>query len=488
MPETRPRLVPALVFAALCTAIVSSLGMLLVPSIATEFDVTVSTAQWMLTINLLVGAIATPVMGRLSDGPHKKRLLLVSLAIVLGGSVVAALAPNFTVFLIGRALQGLTYGIVSVTIAMARRYVDPARVQSSISTLSVTVASGIGIGYPLTGIISGRTSYHWAFWFAALFVLSAIVVVVKVMPDGPDELAPRVPFDFVGATLLGLGLGALLLGISEGENWGWASAATIGCLVAAAALFAVWAWVELRSSHPLINLRVFRAGDVLLANGTAIGLGAAMYVALSVGSLVAQAPEATGYGMAMPVVWAGFVMFPLSVGSLTANRVVRRAARRIRLATLLPVGAAMISAASIMLWVTHTDLWLLLLGMLILGLGMGTAYAAMPALIARSVAVEELGSSVSFNQVLRTVGSSFGTALSGAILAANTAPNGHSTDAGITGAFALGAIVCLLVMVALLAHALVHRGGTSHSQGARHAQCVGDGLGAGRGEADGAGQ
>jgi predicted MFS family arabinose efflux permease len=112
---------PALIYGALSTAIVSSLGMMLVPTISREMDVPLSTAQWMLTVNLLVGAIATPIMGRLSDGAHKKPLLLWSLLIILVGSIVAAVAPNFTIFLIGRALQGLTYGIVPVTIALARR-------------------------------------------------------------------------------------------------------------------------------------------------------------------------------------------------------------------------------------------------------------------------------------------------------------------------------------------------------------------------------
>lgn len=102
MPRTtamaRPQLVPALIYAALSTAIVSSLGMLLVPSIAAGFQVPVSTAQWMLSINLLVGAIATPVMGRLSDGPHKKRLLVFSLVIIFIGSVLAAAAPNFRLY------------------------------------------------------------------------------------------------------------------------------------------------------------------------------------------------------------------------------------------------------------------------------------------------------------------------------------------------------------------------------------------------------
>lgn len=461
MPRTtamaRPQLVPALIYAALSTAIVSSLGMLLVPSIAAGFQVPVSTAQWMLTINLLVGAIATPVMGRLSDGPHKKRLLVFSLVIIFIGSVLAAAAPNFTVFLIGRALQGLTYGIVPVTIALARRYLEPAKVQSSISSLSVTVSTGIGIGYPLTGIIAGLIDFRFAFWFAALFVISAIFVVVRVVPKGPDEMAGRMPFDYSGTALLSLGLGTLLLGVSEGPNWGWGSPAALGTISAAVILLALWAKTALRTQHPLINLRVLRNGEVLLANLTAVGLGAALYIGLSISSLIAQTPASTGYGIALPVFWAGFVMFPLSVGSFTANRIVRRLSNRISLTALLPIGAGVVAASGTMLWFAHTQLWEILLGMLLFGLGMGASYAAMPALIARSVATEELGSSVSFNQVLRTVGSSFGTAIAGAVLAANMGTDMHSTDTGITLTLAIGAILCLVVFAALLLHTLKNK-------------------------------
>ncbi|WP_167041305.1 MFS transporter [Salinibacterium sp. ZJ454] len=451
----RSRLVPALIYAALSTAIVSSLGMLLVPTLSREMDVSVSTAQWMLTINLLVGAVATPVMGRLSDGPHKKRLLLWALSIILVGSILAAVAPNFTVFLVGRALQGLTYGIVPVTIALARRYVAADKVQFSISSLSVTVATGLGVGYPLTGIIAGLFDFRFAFWFAALFVVTAILVVLRIVPAGPDEQAARVPFDYTGAGLLGLGLGALLLGVSEGPNWGWSSPWTIGTFVFAAVVLTTWVRAGLRKRNPLINLRVLRNGEVLLANCAAIGLGAALYIGLSISSLIAQAPASTGYGIALPVFWAGFVMFPLSVGSFSANRLVRRLSRRISLTTLLPIGAGMMAASGTLLWFAHTELWEILIGMLVFGLGVGTSYAAMPALIARSVAIEELGSSVSFNQVLRTVGSSFGTAVSGAVLAANMAPDLHPTGAGISATLAIGALVCTAVFVALLIRTLI---------------------------------
>ncbi len=108
-------------------------------------------------------------------------------------------------FSVGRALQGLTYGIVVLTISLARCYVPEHQVQGSISSLSVTVATGIGIGYPLTGIIA-------------------------VIPSGSDERAPKTPFDSRGVALLGLGLGALLLGINEAPHWGCASLGTLGVL------------------------------------------------------------------------------------------------------------------------------------------------------------------------------------------------------------------------------------------------------------------
>ena len=472
MRPSQRTLVPALVYAALSTAVVSSLGMLLVPSIALDMGVSVSSAQWTLTINLLAGAVATPVMGRLSDGPHKKRLLLVSLALILLGSVVAALAPSFEVFLVGRALQGLTYGIVPVTIALARQHVDRDRSQSAISSLSVTVATGIGVGYPLTGVIAGTLDFRAAFWFAAIFVVSAMLVVLRFIPSHVGGKQVQPPFDFPGAALLGLGLGALLLGISEGSHWGWDSGALIGVVALALVALAVWVRIELRSAHPLINLRVLRRPDVVLANATAIGLGGAMYIGLSMGSLVAQAPASTGYGMALPVIWAGWVMFPLSVGSFLANRVVRRVSRRVDLAVLLPVGAGTMAFAAAQLWLAHAELWELLCGMFLFGVGMGASYAAMPS---------------AHRQERRGAGGrQLGELQPGAPDRRQLVRHRHrrrrdrrplrggrmATETGITETFEVSALVCGVVFVALVVHSRV---------GARRTRSAGVGA-AGRGQ------
>jgi len=184
-----------------------------------------------------------------------------------------------------------------------------------------------------------------------------------------------------------------------------------------------------------------------LANASAIGLGATLYMSLSTASIIAQAPTATGYGLELPLFWAGFVMLPLSVGSFTGNRFVRRL-NPSSTAAMLPVGATVMASAALMLWLTKDTLWEILLGMALFGLGMGAAYAAMPTLIARNVAISEVGSAVSFNQVLRTVGGAAGSAAVGAVLAARPGQDGIDIALGV--AAVAGTIVCLALIVNLL--------------------------------------
>ena len=107
-----------------------------------------STGEWILTITLLTGALATPVMGRLADGPRQRAVILVALAAVVAGCVLSAVSNGFTVLIIGRALQGVGLGLLPVAMAIARRNLPWEAARQTIATLSVTTAIGVGLGYP----------------------------------------------------------------------------------------------------------------------------------------------------------------------------------------------------------------------------------------------------------------------------------------------------------------------------------------------------
>ena len=425
---------------------ISSLGVLLIPTISADQDVSLAAGQWILTVATFIAAVATPVLGRLADRGDPRRVLLGALCLVALGSVLAATASEFWVLLLGRALQGVTFGIVPVTMTLARKHLPVERLQSGVAALSVTAVTGIGLGYPLTGAVAEYGDYRVAFWIAVAFAGSALVVVPLIVPESGGERRPTDPFDLGGAVLLGLGLGAGLLALAESTRWGWNSAAVLGLLSASVLLLSAWAFWELRAPAPLIRLDLLRLPDVRLAQVSALAFWLAMFGSFAATGTLAQSPAGSGYGPSLSALGAGFVILPLSIGSQAASRVGVWLARRFGPRAVLVLGAFAVVVANCWLLEWHAKTWQLLLGMLVLGVAVGVALSTMPLLLLGAVPVDQLGSSIGANGVLRQMGGSIASALVGALLAAHSV-SGRPTDDGYRWIFALGAGMGLILMI-----------------------------------------
>src|SRR3712207_1736083 len=175
-------LVPVLVFVGTVVAVISSLGAPLVPAIAETMRTTLPSAQWSLTATLLVGAVATPVVGRLGDGPHRRGIVLAVLAVVTLGGVLAALPLGLGWLIAGRALQGFGLGLTPLAIATAREALTGERSRRTVAGLSITVVSGMGLGYPLAGLVAELGGVHAAFWAGAGVSAAALVAAAAVLP------------------------------------------------------------------------------------------------------------------------------------------------------------------------------------------------------------------------------------------------------------------------------------------------------------------
>src|SRR4051794_17038428 len=167
----------------LVASIVSSLGAPLIPSIAEHFHTSLSSAQWSLTVALLVGAVSAPVMGRLGDGPRRRATLIGGLAVVTGGGVLAAVAPGLGLLVVGRAMQGVGLGLVPLAMATARDSLPEARVAPMIALLSVSGGAGAGAGYPISGVLAEAAGLSGAFWFGAAVCAVALVCVTVALPS-----------------------------------------------------------------------------------------------------------------------------------------------------------------------------------------------------------------------------------------------------------------------------------------------------------------
>lgn len=410
-------LLPGLVFVNLVGALVSSVGAPLIPAIASVDHVSLLDAQWSLTIAVLVSVVATPLTGRMGDGPHRRTVMLVALAATTLGGVLAAVSGDFVLLLVGRGLQGFGMGLTPLAIAVARSELPEPRVRSGVALLSITNSVGIGLGYPVTGLVAQWFGIHGAFWFAAVMAAVALAVGWVVLPAAGDR--PRERVDSGGAAMLAVALAALLVGFSQGPVWGWASGRVLGLFTAGVVVGAVWARYELTLARPLVNLRLLRHRAVLTADVTGLVAGVGMYLLLSLATRICQAPIGAG-GLGTTTVVTGLVLVPFSFASLAASRLVpalrRFASERWRLpaATVLPLAAMAILAAC------HDRLWQLLVVMALDGLGIGLFFSLIPELIVGSVALTETGSAMSFNQVTRFMGYSIGSTLTAVVLQAYT--------------------------------------------------------------------
>ncbi|MBI3256881.1 MAG: MFS transporter [Actinobacteria bacterium] len=449
--RTPGRITAALMIGSLTVSLTSTLGTPLIPTIARSQGVSLQTAQWLLTITLLVGAVMTPVLGRLGDGSQRVRLLQITLGSVVVGSLVAGTADNFTQLLVGRAIQGIGYATVPLCIALARELLAGEQQRRAIAALSITVAVGAGLGFPVTGLIAEYADYHAAFLFAAFFGAVAIILVRRHVPPSTAASVP-VQLDWVGAILLGIGLSSLLVAISKGSTWGWGQPSTLGLTLLGLAVMGVWGVVELRTPHALVDLRLSAQRSVLGPNLTAVLVGVGMYQGLGLVNRLAQTPTSEGYGFAASLVVTGLVLLPLSLGSVVSQPLARAIGKRFSMRVVLASGCVVVGLALAYTAGNHDHLGQLALLSVLLGIGVGTTFAAMPALIVATVPEHRTGSAMSLNQVLRTVGGALGSALSATVLAAHTPAGMHFPDEGAyTIAFGIGALACLAALVVTLA-------------------------------------
>ncbi len=415
--------VPALVFTTTFVGIISSLGAPLLPTISQDMQIPISTAQWSLTITVLVGAVCTPVMGRLGDGRRRRETLVAGLAAVTLGCVIAALAPNFATLILGRALQGIGLGIVPLTMAAARDHLPRERAHRAIALLSVCVAAGAGIGYPIGGLLVQLFGMPAAFWFGATASGIALIWVAFALPRGSGRMSAGL--DVSGALLMAVGLVALLLGIGEGNAWGWSSPIVLGLLAAGVLILAGWAVHQLHSKAPLVDLRQLRHPAVRAADGCALVLGVALYIYVTVVAEFVQAPAANGYGFSATIAISGLTLVPMSITSFGVSRALPWLTRHLGERALLPLGSLAIGVSGAFFALAHASLWQAFLMMAILGVGVGLTSAVIPGMIVRAVPLQETGSALGFYQVVRYIGFSLGSAMAGMILGAHTPPNQH---------------------------------------------------------------
>jgi MFS family permease len=240
----------------------------------------------------------------------------------------------------------------------------------------------------------------------------------RVVPATPANSQGR--FDPLGAIGLGAGLLCLLLGVSKGGDWGWTSGTVLGLLGASVAVLVGWGWWELRTSDPLVDLRVTARPQVLLTNAASVVIGFAMYAQALIVPQLLQLPTSTGYGLGTSMLGAGLALAPGGLMMMLLAPVGGRLTAARGPKVTLVAGALVIALGYASALVLMGSVWGLVLVGCICSTGVGLAYGAMPALIMGAVPLTETASANSFNTLMRSVGTSVSAAVVGVVLAQMT--------------------------------------------------------------------
>lgn len=410
--------VGVLAFTGLCSAYMFTLVVPIQAELPHLLDADRADTAWVVTITLLVAACATPISGRLGDMYGKRRIVLVLIGALILGSLVAALSGSIGGVILGRALQGATTGVIPLGIAIMRDVLPPARLGTAVALMSATMGVGGAVGIPASALIVEHLDWHMLFWLAVALGTVAFALVALFVP--PSTLRTPARFDFLGAAGLAAGLLGVLLAISRGNDWGWLSVATLGSGIGGVVILLLWGAYQLRTTDPLLDLRVAARPAVLFTNLTAIGMGFSLFGTNVTLPQLLELPAESGSGLGTTMFVAALVVMPAGLLMMLISPLTGWLENRLGARFMLTLGTGAVGVAYALLLIWSSEVWHLLVANIVVGIGIGFSFGAMPMLIMRSVPAHETGASNGINALFRSLGTATASAVMAAVLAGIT--------------------------------------------------------------------
>ncbi|KJV03560.1 MULTISPECIES: MFS transporter [Nocardiaceae] len=440
------------------TAVLASTGLIvsfmqtlltpLVPDLPRLLDTSPANASWVITVTLLAGAICTPIAGRLGDMFGKKKIALILLTVLTGGSILAAASTGLWPLVAGRALQGAGLGIIPLGISMLRDTIPTDRLGRSVALMSSTLGVGGAIGMPLSAFVSQRADWHVLFWLAAALSTVGVVLIAVCVPGGPAHR--HASFDYIGAIGLAVGLSGVLLAVSKGADWGWLRPATLTSAGVGVAVLLAWGVYQWNARSPLVDLRVSARRPVLLTNIASIAVGFGLFASTVVLPKLIEMPSTSGVGLGQSIMVASLCMVPTGLIMMATSPIAARISERHGPRTSLIIGGVTIALGYGLAMALMTQVWHTVLVGCFIGVGIGFAYAALPTLIMRAVPDSETAAANGLNTLMRSIGTSTASAITAMVLAQNVIEVGSvplTTASGFRLAFAIAGLAAVAAVV-----------------------------------------
>ena len=251
------------------------------PVLQTDLKATVADVQWVVEAYALFLSALILVGGSLGDHYGRRRIYATGIILFTLASVVCGFAPNITVLIVARAIQGVGGALlVPGSLAIISASFDSQQRGKAIGTWSGFTAITSALGPVLGGWLVQYASWRWVFFINVPMAIIVLIVLFWRVPESYDEEDARVRLDWRGALLATLGLGGVVYGLIEANNLGLGDPQVILALVVGIASLIAFLVVEVRSPNPMVPLSLFRSRTFSGANLLTLMLYAALGGAL----------------------------------------------------------------------------------------------------------------------------------------------------------------------------------------------------------------
>ncbi|MGY0064055.1 MFS transporter [Streptomyces sp. LZ34] len=408
----------------------------------------VSPAEGALVANtlLITGAVVTPVAGKLGDRYGGKRVLVGLMAVVSAGGLLASLAPNLPVLLLGQVLQGVMVGALPLSFILVRKHLPTGESQVAIGLVIALFTGGGMVGTLIAGPLAERLSWHWMFALPTIAIIATTLVVTRLMPHDPP-IASDNRIDWPGVVLLSGTLLVFMLGLVKVTGDGLPPLVVGAIAVVVAALATGWVVVERRAASPMVDLRML--AKPAMWHSCVL----TFVITTSSGMVLFLLPQlfavsADGYGFGASTTDIGLFLLPGAIAGAVSDSAGGIAARRFGPRAVVIVGAVVTAATMIALASLHTAAWQLVLAKVLTAFATGVGTTALLASTATAVETRDTGIATSLLVVTRVIGVALGAQVGGAILDAGTGPmTGQPTESAFVTGFAISGLVAALSLL-----------------------------------------
>ena len=399
------------------------------PTLARDFPNDVQWISWVLSIYLLIGAVSTPVVGRLGDIYGKRRVLIAVMSMYLVALVGCGLSLDISNALFGhssifvllffRAIQGVGMGMFTLAFGIVRDTFPRERIPVAIGMISAMFSVGVSIGLIGGGYITSVAKWTDAFFIVSPFFLGLAIASYYCIRD--PCITRGGGLDLPGAITLGIGVLAFLLALTQGESWGWLSAGVVSLFVVAVVSTVIFTLIEARSRDPIIRPSLLKNHGILGGNLVAVFVGLCMFLVFQTLPYFLETPIAAGgkFGLT-DTLTVGLFMFPSAIAQLFCGPLGGSMSKKIGASKVLIAGMTVMAFGFVALLGLHSDFWQLALSQMILGAGMALCMVSVINVVMESCPQGEFGVASGMNTLFRIVGGSIGPVLATVILAANT--------------------------------------------------------------------